>query len=404
MFPLQFINRLSLTDGKSSFLDENNSESLLFSPKTHFRPITPKTEENLEEECTEYTEVDRSKMETPDDIDEELVAIHEGADHSKLVEIYAQMQLKQQLAAEQKLNYPQLVVVDENGFTDEENAYEEKHTSYNANEIDVNDYALDCAAEAAATAAVNALGSADPEEALAILEEWHWKDNLQDETEITQTLPHFGYFESNSCQNFLTNCNDFSAENKPVAPTLEYPFENLSATTRWSVDDGSSNDQNFKYDDIKNIWIAGTETTISNEENNSNYLHSNTVEQNPSDENHANERCQLFLEDVKNQILYLDTTEEDPGSSWCHMTEREEVVDQAIDKTQGNSLSYPFKDNFDNELKVSCKANLVNQAHDDIGEYPDYEKEEPYEEFGPMELSSNDQFLINPIYETDNPG
>jgi len=271
LFPLQFINRLSLTNGDAS--KDNDQESLLFSPETHFRPITPRPDEKQEgddEDClgSQSEKSRRSINESlPDDVDDELVAIHEGADHSKLVELYAQMQLKQQLAAEQKQNHPQLVAVADNECDSEENAYEEKHIHYSCDETDVNSYALDCAAEAAATAAVTALGSADPAEALAILEEWHWKETSQEEDIVSKTFPDLGYFET--AQNFLPSC-DYVVQSNPdfitkSASVLENPSENQSLNT-WSIDDGSSIEQNFEYDSLKKIWIR---TAITIDENSS---------------------------------------------------------------------------------------------------------------------------------------
>ena len=248
LFPLQFINRLSLTN--SSAHEGKEQENLLFSPDTHFRPITPGPEEKSNSQTLSPPK--RSRVESvPDDIDDELVAIHEGADHSKLVELYAQMQLKQQLAAEQKQNFPQLVTVDESGRADEENAYEEKHLSHGHSD-DVADYALDCAAEAAATVAVNALGSADPAEALAILEEWHWKEKSHDEDSLLKTtFPDLGYFET--AHGFLQNDADSDAAFQQP-PVLEDDSKG-QVIHPWSIEDGTCVDQNFKYDSLKKIWI-----------------------------------------------------------------------------------------------------------------------------------------------------
>jgi len=247
LFPLQFVNRLSLTNS-----DNIQDKSLLVSPTTHFRPITPKPEGIGDKaSCDHESSNDerKPKVETiPDDIDEELVAIHEGADHAKLVKIYAQMQLKQQLAAEQKQNYPQLEAVGEDGYMEEENAYEDKHVPPSEYEQDVDGHALDCAAEAAATAAVNALGSAEPAEALALLEEWHWKEAANEERMLAKTFPDLGYFET--AQDFHpSNSNSTSQSHLFLADST------CAASTTWSVDDGSSIDQNFKYDSLKQIWI-----------------------------------------------------------------------------------------------------------------------------------------------------
>lgn len=262
LFPLQFINRLSLTSGEHE--REKEQESLLFSPSTHFRPITPKPEEQLSDDpqcCTSDERVPRVEAQA-DDIDEELVAIHEGADHTKLVEIYAQMQLKQQLAAEQKQNYPQLVAVEGDGCVEEENAFEEKHAQPTAYESEVTDHALDCAAEAAATAAVNALGSAEPAEALAILEEWNWKEASDEESLMVKTFPDLGYFES---AHDFSQSNDFlmKTSTHPSAQSVSLLTESNSATsTSWSIEDGSCIDQDFEYDSLKKIWIK-TDSTNS---------------------------------------------------------------------------------------------------------------------------------------------
>lgn len=282
IFPLQFINRLSLTSSEQC----KEKESLLFSPSTHFRPITPKpevetTEVSCDDECSGNTNRKPYFETVSDDVDEELVAIHEGADHAKLAEIYAQMQLKQQLAAEQKQNYPQPMTVDGDGNMEEENAYEEKHVAGISYEHEVADHALDCAAEAAASAAVNALGSAEPAEALAILEDWRWKEAAEEEEEslLAKTFPDLGYFETN--HDFQPK-NDFfqitGSENTPQSAS--FLAETICPTsTSWSIEDGSCIDQDFEYDNIKKIWIktgdnANIESLVSAEvENGDSFFH-----------------------------------------------------------------------------------------------------------------------------------
>ena len=251
LFPLQFVNRLSLTNG-----EHVQDKSLLVSPATHFRPITPKPEGKADEhDCSGNDERKPKVQTTPDDIDEELVAIHEGADHAKLVEIYAQMQLKQQLAAEQKQNYPQLVAVGEDGYAEEENAYEEKHVPPSEYDQDIEDHALDCAAEAAATAAVNALGSAEPAEALALLEEWNWKEAANEESLLAKTFPDLGYFETAHDFHPRTDFVMKNGSDSGSQSVLLLADSSCTASTSWSVDDGSSIDQNFEYDSLKQIWI-----------------------------------------------------------------------------------------------------------------------------------------------------
>ena len=150
---------------------------------------------------------------------------------------------------------------------DGENAYEEKHMSRLQSEDDMNDYALDQAEETAATVAVNALGSADPAEALAILEEWHWKEDVKESGLVEKTFPDLGYFET--AQNFLPSSDSLTMNEASCllkqSSVLDEESGNHSLAA-WSTEDDCSPDQNFEYDSVKKIWIK---TRVSHQEDTS---------------------------------------------------------------------------------------------------------------------------------------
>jgi len=374
IFPLQFINRLSLTNYAN--LDaRGNQEDLLFSPETHFRPITPRPDDDSSRDTDSSSDQSRRvRVESvPDDVDEELVAIHEGADHSKLVELYAQMQLKQQLAAEQKHNYPQLVTVDESGQGDAENAYEDKHLSRQQSD-DVNDYALDCAAEAAATVAVNALGSADPAEALAILEEWHWKETAQEEESVTKTFPDLGYFET--AHSFLPSNECISMNESQCALSLSSVLDQEAESPNiptWSTEDDSSIDQNFEYDSLKKIWIK----TNGSERETDTEIDSRQLDFSFTSESTGSFGRGQLLE--SSDGLEQSSSEFDSTSSWQIILSQRSGPNDSVQKAY--KASFPEQDCLDDNDDAGCH-NPANYEHQIL--------------FGFLNVRNNDQSLAKP--------